>query len=248
MRNIARKVGSQARIKTGPLKPRPKRVLRILAERGERTIGPMMDTPNERVKRLISSESALSVKPLDQTPRGSLTKEALQVMTLARKILLDQRTRASATFTDKYGIPRLDPVPGLDHFVLPMQRVHFIYCSHYKCSDGVREFLAKNLARIATENKTVNFVVESRWGHAPLMRATYSNHSDDPTQQRSRAICLRGFGSQKVADTFEELRNASGASLQPFSQQVKSTHRAVRPIWSPFHTIPTKKNSPLSQI
>lgn len=208
---------------------------RVLMERKVTRIGQISHTAEERVIKQLSTRTMHRILPLS-TRDGS----GDQVRLLGRQMLLEQRRRATASWVDRFGVPTLTPVNGLGHFVLPLQRVLFTYCSHARDSDGVRTFLSRELCKLAQEHPGIEFVVEPRWSRLPLIRGFF-------LRGVQKALCLKNFTSAQVQEAFFKLRNSSGQPLRPFHQQVLSKAPAVRPIWSPFHMLVEGKNDPLSQ-
>lgn len=211
---------------------------KILKERRVPSIVNLMDTAKERVAKQLSHTPS---NPKHILPLHRSDDSTSQVQRMARDLLLRQRSRAAATYVDKNGIPPLHPQNGIGHFVLPLQRIHLSYCSHNECSRGLRDWMEEKLPDLASKYSSVEFVVEPRWGHAPLMRAHYLN-------DRSKVICVRNCSVSECGEVFEKLINQSGNTLRPFHQGVKSRNMAVRSIWSPFHALQTPRNAPLSQI
>ena len=222
--NEVAKAANQAAKTTKP--SREKRMTmaeRVLMERRVMRISQISDTAEARVRKQISTRTAHRVLPLSHTDQSTD-----EVCRLARQVLLHQRARTRATWTDKQGLPKLTPVNGMGHFVLPLTRIHLQYCSHAGDAVGIREFLSHHLYQLAKANPSVEFVVEPRWGRFPLMRAHY-------LQGNSKAVCARNLTANECLEMFMKLRNSSGQTLRPFHPQVKSSTPAVRPIWSPFH-------------
>lgn len=220
-----------------PLKERPKTwqklnlAERVLLDRRVSSIKQIMHTAPERIRKQISTRTAHQVLPLSRKDDSSN-----QVRLLARSILLRHRERASLPLSCKLAVPPLTPVNGVGKFVLPLQRVLFTYCSHAKDSDGIRQYLQANLRSLATANPSVEFVVEPRWGHFPLIRGFF-------LQGREKVLCVKNYTVPQVHEAFMMLRNSSGAPLKRFRQSVKSTAPAVRPLWSPFHMLQSYKNN-----
>lgn len=206
---------------------------RILNIRRVDSIAKINHTAEERIKKQISTKSAHKILPLSSTDTA-----ADKVRKLAREIILDQRARAAASLVDKHGIPILTPVNGIGHFVLSLQRIVFTYCSHARDSDGIKEFLSKNLHILAERDPGIEFVVEPRWGKLPLIRGFFLNG-------HSKVLCVKSMTSEEVMERYLLLRNSSGKQLEKFHQKVKSTAPAVRPIWSPFHMNNFGKNDPI---
>lgn len=208
---------------------------RVLMERKVTRIGQISHTAEERVIKQLSTRTMHRILPLSKND-GS----GDQVRLLSRQMLLEQRRRATASWVDRFGVPTLTPVNGLSHFVLPLQRVLFTYCSHARDSDGVREFLGRELPTLAQEHPGIEFVVEPRWSRLPLIRGFF-------LRGIQKVLCLKNFTSAQVREAFFKLRNSSGQPLRPFHQQVLSKAPAVRPIWSPFHMLVEGKNDPLAR-
>lgn len=217
-------------------KLRPNLAQRVLMDRRVASVGQIMHTARERVERQLSNTSAHTVLPLSAKDRTTQT-----VQQIARQILLSQRARAAASWTDKHGVPVLRPVNGVRHFVLPLQRVLFNYCSHYRDSDGLKYYLRKNLKSLAETNPSVEFVVEPRWGHRPLIRGFFLGG-------HSQYVCVKNGTVREVHEAFLRLRNSSGTPLAKFRQKVTSRVPAVRPLWSPFHMLNEGKNNPLQRF
>lgn len=206
----------------------------ILKERGATSYAQIADRPAQRIKKLISTRSVHRVLPLSRRDRSNTI-----VQQTARAILLQHRRRAALSWSEKNGVPRLLPANGIGHFVLPLVRLHFSYCSHNGDSAGLRQYLRDNLAKLAEADPSVEFVVEPRWGRYPLLRAWYIGG-------RSKCVCVRRMTAKQVHEMFLKLRDSSGRTLVRFRQAVKSTAPAVRPLWSPFHSLNTTlKNNPL---
>lgn len=210
---------------------------KIFRERRVPNVASLMDTAEERVRKQLSHSIN---HPKVLYPLHRKDDSTQRVQTLARDMLLKQRARAAATFTDKNGIPMLQPMNGVGHFVLPLQRLHLSYCSHYGDSAGFRDFMRLHLTQLARKYPSVEFVVEPRWSRSPVMRAYYLN-------DYSKDICVRNRSAQECMEVFEQLVNASGKKLRPFHQKVESKTPALRPIWSPFSSTPTLKNNPLQK-
>lgn len=209
---------------------------RVLIDRGAVSIKQIMHTAKERVSKQISTKTAHTVLPLSKRDKSSDT-----VKKMARSILLEQRFKASRTWTDKYGVPILSPVNGVGHFILPLQRILFTYCSHRADSTSLREYLKRNLKSLAESNPGVEFVVEPRWGHPPLLRGFFLDGHD-------KVLCVKNYTIEKVHEAFLNLRNSSGRPLRRFRQGVTSFAPAIRPLWSPFHMLATRKNYPLESF
>lgn len=207
---------------------------RVLMERHVESVSQISHTAEERVIKQMSTRTMHKILPL--SIKDTSTDE---VRLLARQVLLRQRARAAASFTDKNGVPILTPINGIGHFVLSLQRVLFTYCSHAKDSDGMRDFLSSNLSTLAEAHPGVEFVVEPRWGHLPLIRGFF-------LRGHQKVLCVKNMMPLQIIEAFLKLRNSSGQALQPFHQKVRSSAPAIRPIWSPFHMLNEGKNDPLS--
>jgi hypothetical protein len=212
---------------------RPNLAERVLTDRHVTSIKQIMHTAEQRIAKQLSTRSAHKVLPFSKNDDTTT-----QVRLLARRILLQQRARAAASFTDKNGVPVLSPANGVGHFILPLQRVSFTYCSHSGDSRGIREYLSKNLPALATSNPTVEFVIEPRWGRFPQIQAWFlAGHT--------KQLCVKNMSPAKVHESFLKLRNSSGRPLRRFRQGVDSYAPAIRPLWSPFHMLSGDKNNPL---
>jgi large subunit ribosomal protein L43 len=209
---------------------------RVLKERQVDRVSQIMHTAEQRIRAQISTRSAHKIIPISKQDTGNAVRR------LARSILLTQRAKAAATWTDKWGVPRLSPANGVGHFILPVQRLYFSYCSHRGDSEGMKEYLSKQLKQFAEANPGVEVVVESRWGHAPLIRGYYIDG-------HSKTICVRNLKAVEVHHATMTMRNSSGMPLRKFGQKVTSYAPAIRPIWSPFHMLNSKgKNNPLEKF
>lgn len=217
--------------KGGQSARKPSLAERVLLDRKVSSIDHIMHTPQERVRTQISTRTAHRILPL--SPKDNAGRE---VRLLARSILLKQRERAATPLGDKIGIPPLTPVNGVGRFVLPLQRIIFTYCSHARDSDGIKEYLRANLKSLAESNPSVEFVVEPRWGHFPLIRGFFLHG-------REKVVCVKNYTIHQVHEAFMMLRNSSGSPLKKFRQAVKSMAPAVRPLWSPFHSLSSYKNN-----
>lgn len=209
---------------------------RVLRDRKVTKITEIMHSAEERVTKQMSTRTAHKILPLSKGDNA-----ADQVRLLARKMLLDQRRRASLPFTDKNGVPQLQPVNGVGRFVLPLTRVHFMYCSHRADSTGLREFLSKNLKELVTSNPGIEYVVEPRWGEFPQIKGFFVNGNE-------KQLCVKNFSTKEIYEAFMKLRNSSGKKLQKFKQKVTSTAPAIRPLWSPFHMLSDGKNNPFQRF
>ncbi len=191
---------------------------------------------------------------------------ASTIQAIARQVLLESRERAAASWIDRKGVPIVSPRNGMGHYILPLQRVTFHYCSHYGDSAGLREYLRTHLARLARDNPTVEFVVEPRWSRQALIRAFYlvphshQHHNNLVVKSgapatRNEAIsaavkenfyCIANWTVADIDALLGRIRASSGLTQTPFHQKVISRVRAVRPIWSPFHMANGPKNDPIA--
>jgi large subunit ribosomal protein L43 len=214
---------------------RPNVAESVLKERKVDRITQIMHTAEERVRKQISTRTAHKILPL-----SNKDKDGDAVLRLARGILLAQRAKATKTWTDKWGVPKLSPANGVAHFVLPLQRLYFTYCSYRGDCEGMREYLSGQLTDLAKANPGVEIVVEPRWGSVPLIRGFYING-------HSKTVCVKNLKANEVHHKTMMMRNSSGMPLRKFRQRVNSFAPALRPIWSPFHMLNRNQNDPLQQ-
>jgi hypothetical protein len=78
-----------------------------------------------------------------------------------------------------------------------------------------------------------------------MMRAYYAGAGGALS---SNHISLRNMDPVAIEKLVERCRDAAGVPSKKFKLQVKSQNHAVRPLWSPFHNLPSRKNNPLSHI
>ncbi|PJF16638.1 mitochondrial ribosomal protein L51 / S25 / CI-B8 domain-containing protein [Paramicrosporidium saccamoebae] len=212
---------------------RPNVAESVLKERKVNCVTQIMHTAEERVRKQISTRTAHRILPLSNND-----KDGNVVRHMARGMLLAQRAKASKTWTDKWGVPKLSPANGVAHFVLPLQRLYFTYCSHRGDCEGMREYLTGQLAVLAKANPGVEIVVEPRWGSVPLIRGFYIGG-------HSKTVCVKNLKANEVHHKTMMMRNSSGMPLRKFRQHVDSFAPAIRPLWSPFHMLNRNQNDPL---
>lgn len=120
---------------------------------------------------------------------------------------------------------------GLGAFVLPCKKVEITYCDFGGSSQGMRDFLRLRLKSFAAKNPQVEFKVLTKPGFHPVIKGFYPH---DNTKQ----ICCRKWNIDVIENKLKLLINSSGKQLTKPKQNVVSSNKSVRGIWSPFHVDP----------
>jgi large subunit ribosomal protein L43 len=127
------------------------------------------------------------------------------------------------------------------------------------------EYLKKDFVNFAKANPQIEFVVEPRAAHHPIIRGHYCECSEsgilglwDCTKStndlkhnicfflgsvngREKVICVRNMEPYEIKQKVQLLKDSSGAKLKNLAKRpVISTTESDRGIWSPFHTNPHK--------
>ncbi|KAK9462375.1 mitochondrial 54S ribosomal protein mL43 [Lipomyces oligophaga] len=118
---------------------------------------------------------------------------------------------------------------GVGAFVLPCKRITFRFCNHSASSAGMREFLHKNLAQFAADNRGIEILVKQQHGH-PVVIGEYMNG-------RTKPICVRNMSVSEISNRAQIVRDSSGKKLKRNTTFVSSTNESPRGIWSPFHVL-----------
>ncbi|KAG5356851.1 54S ribosomal protein L51 [Yarrowia sp. C11] len=119
---------------------------------------------------------------------------------------------------------------GVGNFVLQCKKVTFRYCNWGGSSEGMRQYLDKNLQKIAAQNPEIEFVAVKDIGH-PFIRGEFVNGAE-------KTICCKNKHPRFIDGKFEMLKSTDGAPRKQMKSPVESINESVRGIWSPYHTNP----------
>ncbi|CAO3668433.1 unnamed protein product [Umbelopsis vinacea] len=123
---------------------------------------------------------------------------------------------------------------GVGAYVLQCRKLIFNYCENWGSNKGMIDYIKKDLVEFAKANPQIEFVVEPRPAHHPIVRGQYLNG-------REKVICVRNMTPFEINQKVQLLKESSGAKLKNLAKRpVISTTESVRGIWSPFHTNPHK--------
>ncbi|ODQ77358.1 hypothetical protein BABINDRAFT_10255 [Babjeviella inositovora NRRL Y-12698] len=126
---------------------------------------------------------------------------------------------------------------GLGAFIVPCKRVTLTYCNWGGSSQGMRDFLTKDLKAIAAKHPQIEFKVMKKEGH-PIIKGEYNNGKE-------KVISVRKRDPLWINDKIYLLTQQSGKKLiKNFGkkQDVESQNESIRGIWSPMHTDPSVRH------
>ncbi|KAK9451047.1 mitochondrial 54S ribosomal mL43 domain-containing protein [Limtongia smithiae] len=118
---------------------------------------------------------------------------------------------------------------GVGAFILPCKKITFRYCNLGGSSVGMREYLHKNLAQFAADNRAIEIEVTKKVGH-PVITGDYLNG-------RQKVICVENLTPFEISKKVDILRQSSGKKLRRMLHPVSSSNAGPRGIWSPFHVL-----------
>lgn len=169
--------------------------------------------------------------------------------------------------SNEASIPDVKVRNGVGHFVLPLQRLHFTYCSHcgdsattkyFKCTrvylnclgNIFRSILLNWQRRILQLSLSLSPVGASGQPYTPttviLSIDTYLDLFSI-VEGRFKAVSVDNKPVHEIAKIVEGLKNETGAKAKMFHQSVQSDTPAIRPVWSPFHSTPIGDLDPLAK-
>ncbi|KAI1164255.1 thioredoxin-like protein [Nemania serpens] len=117
---------------------------------------------------------------------------------------------------------------GVGAFILQCTKMDVHYCNQGGSSRGMNAFIKSQLARFASLNPQIEFVVSPRPRKHPVLIGHYINGKE-------KSICVKNLDSLQILKKAALLRDASGEKVTKVNKPITSINESVRGIWSPYH-------------
>ncbi len=147
-----------------------------------------MYTSSLRISRKINTaepthgrslETSSSSMALPHQQSSLSTMNAVASSSRLLPLLSNTFTPSSLRSASTLAPPKTTPIPGFNHFVLPLRKLIIDYNEVAPCQRGLRDFIRKPLVQLARENPEVEVLVRKvKQGKAGVLRGHYGMWHD----------------------------------------------------------------------
>ncbi|XP_053655125.1 large ribosomal subunit protein mL43 isoform X2 [Cherax quadricarinatus] len=116
---------------------------------------------------------------------------------------------------------------GVGRYVQQLQRITFKFCKTHGCSQGMREYIEKELIEFARVNPGVVVYLKPRRHRSPCLKAEYLNGGEE-------YISCHRMTNEDIVKWVEYLRTRSGYPVERLRKYQHTDHPSIQGAWTPW--------------